>query len=89
MDTEPVKNPTFVMHITNVSQDTNLYIKKNQVIGFAHAESENVHYIETTTETTLDAITEYQPRHWIPMSKEMKRHNKLIKWYNDIMEITW
>ena len=88
MDTEPIKKPTFAMHITNVSQDTNLYIKKNQVIGFAHTESEDVQYIETTTEATLDAIAEYQPRHWIPMSKEMKCHNKFIMWYNDIMEIT-
>ena len=69
-------------------QDTNLYIKKNQVIRFAHTESEDVQYIETTTEATLDAIAEYQPRHWIPMSNEMKRHNKFFKWYNDIMEIT-
>ena len=49
MDTEPIKNPTFAMHITNVSQDTNLYIKKNQVIGFAHAESVHRDYHRSNT----------------------------------------
>ena len=86
MEEIEAENPIYIMHVTNVSQGTNLYLRKGQVVGFAQPESESVDYIETVTEKTLDDIIDGAPRNWIPASREIRRQDEFIKWYNAMMQ---
>ena len=58
-----------VMHITNVGADKSWYIKKGDIVAFAHPESETVQYMEVLgPECEIKQSLQVIPRNWISKS---------------------
>ena len=55
-----------VMHITNVGADKSWYIKKGNIVAFAHPESEAVQYMDILgPECEIKHSFQVRPRNWI------------------------
>ena len=58
-----------VMHITNVGADKSWYIKKGDIVAFAHPESEAVQYMDVLgLECEIKQSLQVRPRNWISKS---------------------
>ena len=58
-----------VMHITNVGADKLLYIKKGDIVAFAHPESETVQYMDVLgPECEIKQNLQVRPMNWISKS---------------------
>ena len=55
--------------VTNLDFAKTLHIGKGEIIGFARPESEEVLYIATTDEVSMDLYVDSVPRNWIPPRK--------------------
>ena len=55
--------------VTNLDFAKTLHIGKGEIIGFARPESEEVLYIATTDEVSMDPYVDNAPRNWIPPRK--------------------
>ena len=55
--------------VTNLDFAKTLHIGKGEIIGFTRPESEEVLYIATTDEVSMDPYVDNAPRNWIPPRK--------------------
>ena len=55
--------------VTNLDFAKTLHIGKGEIIGFTRPESEEVMYIATTDEISMDPYVDNAPRNWIPPRK--------------------
>ena len=64
-----------VVAITNLDHAKMLHLAKGEIVGFAHDEDVEMHYIETTSVLEIDEIEQKAPRNWIPERNWRKYKN--------------
>ena len=55
-----------VVAITNLDHAKMLHLAKGEIVGFAHDDEVEMHYIETTSVLEIEEIEQKAPRNWIP-----------------------
>ena len=65
------------MAITNLDHVKTLHLAKEEVVGFAIAESSEVTYIATTNELNVEEVIDVKPRNWIPQQKWSSHTQKI------------
>ena len=66
-----------VVAITNLGHAKMLHLAKGEIVGFAHDEDVEMHYIETTSILEIDEIEQRAPRNWIPERNWRKYKNPI------------
>ena len=75
-----------VVAITNLDHAKMLHLAKGKIVGFAHDEGVEMHYIETTSILELDEVEQEVPRNWIPERRwrkykiAVRSHHKTLKY---------
>ena len=89
---KPEENKYFpVIAITNLDHAKMLHLAKEEIVGFAHDEEVEMHYIETTNILEVEEIEQKAPRNWIPERSWRKRKNysEIPTQHTEISEVTW
>ena len=55
-----------VVAITNLDHAKMIHLAKGEIVGFAHDEEVDMHYIETTNTLEIDEVELKAQRNWIP-----------------------
>ena len=55
-----------VVAITNLDHAKMLHLAKGEIVGFAHDEEVEMHYIDTTDILEMEEVDQKAPRNWIP-----------------------
>ena len=64
---KPEENRYFpVVTITNLDHAKMLHLAKGEIVGFAHDEEVEMHYIETTSVLEIEELEQKAPRNWLP-----------------------
>ena len=64
---KPEGNKYFpVVAIINLDHTKMLHLAKGEIVGFAHDEEVEMHYIETTNVPEIEEVEQKAPRNWIP-----------------------
>ena len=67
---DDVKQQSFqLVAVTNLDFAKTMHIGKGEIIGFSRPESEEVMYIATTDEISMDPYVDNAPQNWIPPRK--------------------
>ena len=77
---KPEGNKYFpVVAITNLDHTKMLHLAKGEIVGFAHDEEVEMHYIETTSILEIEEIEQKAPRNWIPERswRKYKNHSEI------------
>ena len=64
-----------VIAITNLDHAKMLHLAKGEIVGFAHNEEVEMHYIETMDILEMEEIEQKAPRNWIPERSWRNRKN--------------
>ena len=67
-----------------------LRLAKGEIIGFAHDEEVEMHYIETTSTLEMDEVELKGPRNWISERswRKYKNHSEILSQSTEVLEVT-
>ena len=76
--------------ITNLDHAKMLHPAKGEIVGFAHKEEVEMHYIETTNTLEIDEVEPKAPRNWIPERswRKHKHQSKISPQTTEVLEVT-
>ena len=79
-----------VVAITNLDHLKMLHFAKLEIVGFAHDEDVEMHYIETTSILEIDEIEQKAPRNWIPEKnwRKYKNPSEISPQNTEVSEVT-
>ena len=79
-----------IVAITNLDHAKMLHLAKGEIVGFAHDEEIEMHYIEMTDILEIEQIEQKAPRNWIPETSWRKHTNtsKISPQNTEIPEVT-
>ena len=80
-----------VVAITNLDHAKMLHLAKGEIVGFAHDEEVEMHYIETTDILEMEEIEQKAPQNWIPERswRKCKNHSEIPPRSTDVSEVTY
>ena len=88
---KPERNSYFpVVRITNLDHAKMLHLTKGEIVGFAHDEEVEMHYIETTNTLEIDEVELKAPRNWIPERswRKHKHQSEISPQNTEVSELT-
>ena len=88
---KPEENRYFpVVAITNLDHAKMLHLAKGEIVGFAHDEEVEMHYIETTSTLEIDEVELKAPRNWIPERswRKYKNYSEISPQSTEVLEVT-
>ena len=79
-----------VVTITNLDHAKMLHLTKGEIVGFAHDEEVEMHYIETTSILEIDEVELKAPRNWIPERnwRKYKNDTEILPQSTEVLEVT-
>ena len=89
---KPEGNKYFpVVGIINLDHAKMLHLAKGEIVGFAHDEEVEMHYIETTDTLEMEEAQYKAPRNWIPERnwRKYKSHGEISPQRTEILEVHW
>ena len=89
---KPEGNKYFpVVGIINLDHAKMLHLAKGEIVGFAHNEEVEMHYIETTSTLEMEEAQYKAPRNWIPERSWRKHesHSEISPQRTEILEVQW
>ena len=73
---KPEGNKYFpVITMTKLDHAKMLHLAKGEIVGFAHDEEVEMHYIETTSTLEIEEVEQKAPRNWTPQKRWRKYRN--------------
>ena len=87
---KPEGNKYFlVVGIINLDHAKMLHLAKGEIVGFAHDEEVEMHYIETTSMLEIEEVQHKAPRNWIPERswRKYKSHSEFSPQGTEIVEV--
>ena len=80
-----------VVAITNLDHAKMLHLAKGEIVGFAHDEDVEMHYIETTSVLEIEEIEQKAPRNWIPERnwRKYKNSSEILPQNTEVSEATY
>ena len=88
---KPEENKYFpVVAMTNLDHAKMIHLAKGEIVGFAHNEEVEMHYIETTSILEIDEAEQKAPRNWIPERRWRKYKNcsEILPQNTEVLEAT-
>ena len=89
---KPEGNKYFpVVGIINLDHAKMLHLSKGEIVGFAHDEEVEMHYIETTGTLEMEETQYKAPRNWIPERnwRKYESHSEISAKRTEISEVHW
>ena len=79
-----------IVTITNLDHTKMLHLAKGEIVGFAHNEEVEMHYIETTDILEVEEIEQKAPQNWIPERswRKCKNYSKIPPQNTEVSEAT-
>ena len=87
---KPEGNKYFpVVGIINLDHAKMLHLSKGEIVGFAHDEEVEMHYIETTGTLEMEETQYKAPRNWIPERnwRKYESHSEISTQKTEILEV--
>ena len=87
---KPEGNKYFpVVAIINLDHGKMLHLAKGEIVGFAHNEEVEMHYIETTSTLEIEEVQHKALRNWIPERnwRKYKGHSEISPQNTEVLEI--
>ena len=80
-----------IVAIINLDHAKMLHLAKGEIVGFAHDEEAEMHYIETTDILEMEGVEQKARQNWIPGRSWRKRKNysKIPPQNNEVSEATY
>ena len=74
----------------NLDHAKMLHLAKGEIVGFAHDEKVEMHYIETTSILEIDEVEQKAPRNWIPERswRKYKSPSEISPQNTEVLEAT-
>ena len=78
-----------VAGIINLDHAKMLHLAKGEIVGFAHDEEVEMHYIETTSMLEIEEVQHKAPRNWIPERswRKYKSHSEISPQGTEVVEV--
>ena len=87
---KPEGNKYFpVVAMINLDHAKMLHLAKGEIVGFAHDEEVEMHYIETTSTLEIEEVQHKAPTNWIPERswRKYKSHSEISTQSTEVLEV--